>query len=490
MAKTGVVSEGDSVRVLELKKELRLLVKTILEEEEYSSINNHNHNYNDNNNNSDDDYCVSNSSSSSVVDAIDRAKELLSALKDVKLKKTTSLRLDHNAFSCPPQFRCPLSKQLMRDPVIISTGQTYDRPLIQKWLKAGHRICPITQQVLSHSLLTPNYLVREMISQWCESRGIENLDPGGYVNEEGATEADRDYFSSLIDKMSKSIGEQKAAAKELRLLTKRMPAFRALFGESTEAIPKLIKPLVQRRGSFSSGSNEMTHHDLQEDLITTLLNISIHDSNKKLVAETPMVLTLLVNALQCGTPETRSNAAAALFTLSALDSNKVLIGKSGALKPLIELLDEGHSMAVKDAASAIFNLCIIQENKARAVREGAVKVILKKIKNGVHIDELLAIQAMLSTHQRAVEELAELGAVPCLLSIMRESSCARNKENCIAILYTICINDRTKLREMRDEERAYGTLSKLAQDGTSRAKRKASGILERLNRAHNLTHTA
>lgn len=477
MAKTGVVSDGDANRVVELKKELRLLVKTILEEE-------------DNNNSNNNDF-VSNSSSSSFVDTIDKTKELLSVLKEVKLKKTTSLRLDDDSLSCPPEFRCPLSKQLMRDPVIISTGQTYDRPFIQKWLKAGHRMCPVTQQVLSHSLLTPNYLVREMISQWCNSRGIETPDPVGYINEEGPTEADRDYFSSLIDKMSKSIGEQKAAAKELRLLTKRMPSFRALFGESTEAIPRLLKPLTQqRRGSFSSSRSNEIHPDLQEDVITTLLNISIHDSNKKLVAETPMVITLLVDALQYGTPETRSNAAAALFTLSALDSNKVLIGKSGSLKPLIDLLDEGRPMAVKDAASAIFNLCIVPENKARAVREGAVRVIFKKIKSGVHVDELLAIQAMLSTHQRAVEELAELEAVPCLLSVMRESSCARNKENCIAILYTICINDRTKLREMRDEERAYGTLSQLAKDGTSRAKRKASGILERLNRALNITHTA
>ncbi|KAH9610563.1 hypothetical protein KSS87_006068 [Heliosperma pusillum] len=470
MAKTGVISEGHSARVVELKKELRILVKTILEEDQ-------------------DNEFISNSNGSSFnsyyIDAIDKAKEVLSCLKEVKIKKTTSLRVDDDpAFSCPSEFRCPLSKQLMRDPVIISTGQTYDKPFIQNWLKAGHRICPLTQQVLSHSLLTPNYIIRQMISDWCKTRGIKSLNPASSANEDGPTEADRDQFLSLLDKMSKTIPEQKAAAKELRLLTKRMPSFRAIFGESSQAIPSLLKPLAQRRG-FSR-----VDPSLHEDLITIILNISIHDSNKKLVAETPMVISLLIDALTCGTPETRSNGAAALFTLSALDSNKTLIGKSGALKSLIELLDEGHPLAVKDAASAIFNLCIVQENKARAVQEGAVSVIFKKIMDGVHVDELLAILAMLSTHQRAVEELAELNVVPALLSIIRESSCARNRENCIATLYAICVRDRTKLRDMREEERAFGTLSQLAQDGTSRAKRKASGILERLNRALNITHTA
>ena len=98
-----------------------------------------------------------------------------------------------------------------------------------------------------------------------------------------------------------------------------------------------------------------------------------------------MVITILLDVLRSGTIETRSNAAATLFTLSALDSNKSLIGKAGALKPLIDLLDEGHALAMKDAASAIFNLCIIHENKGRAVRDGAINVLLNKIEDMVQM---------------------------------------------------------------------------------------------------------
>ncbi|XP_060180010.1 U-box domain-containing protein 9 isoform X2 [Lycium barbarum] len=325
-----------------------------------------------------------------------------------------------------------------------------------------------------------------MISQWCKNNGIQMPDHSvQYLNDEGLTEGDRDLFLSLLEKMSSStLSDQKVAARELRLLTKKMPSFRALFGESSDAIPQLLHPLSQSNNSIN------VHPNLQEDIITTLLNLSIHDNNKKLVAETPKVIPLLVDALKSGTIETRSNAAAALFTLSALDSNKELIGKSGAIKPLVELLDEGNPVAMKDVASALFSLCIIHDNKARAVRDGAVRAILKKIMSNVHVDELLAILAMLSNNQRAVEEMGDLGAVPCLLNIIRESSCARSKENCIAVLYTICYCDRTKWKTIRDEEKTYGTVSQLAQNGTARAKRKANGILDRLNRAVNLTHTA
>ncbi|CAI9107336.1 OLC1v1006664C1 [Oldenlandia corymbosa var. corymbosa] len=456
MAKSEVFNDPVAAKVMELKKELQKLVKAIAVDDS-------------------DDFSV---------EALDKAHRVLCLLRDSKIKRSLSLKLNESPATVPEEFRCPLSKQLMRDPVIIASGQTYDRPFIQKWLKAGNRTCPRTQQVLSHTLLTPNHLIREMISQWCKNNGIEMPDPIQVSEDDAITEADRERFISLLSKMSSSISDQKDSARELRMLTKRMPSFRALFGETTEAIPKLISPLSPDK--FKEGTNA----ELQEDIVTALLNLSIHDNNKKLVAETPTVIPILMGALKSGTIQTRSNAAAALFTLSALDSNKSLLGKWGALKPLIDLLDQGHELAMKDAASAIFNLCITQENKVIAVRDGIVKVILKKITDRMLVDELVTILAMFSNHPKAVEEMIEFEAVPCLFSIIRDTSSERTKENCIVILHTICVSDRTQRKEMREEELTYGTISHLGQHGTARAKRKANAILDRLNKAINFTHTA
>ncbi|KAK7337983.1 hypothetical protein VNO77_18577 [Canavalia gladiata] len=449
MAKSERGKGGRGVSASELKEKLRGLVKGIVESDDYT------------------------------VQAADEAIATLSALKEFKCGSSFSDKLDD--FALPPQFRCPISTQLMTDPVILSTGQTYDRPFIQRWLNEGNRTCPQTQQVLSHSILTPNYLVRDMIAQWCRDRGIEMPKPARDIDEV-VTDADRDRLNSLLHKLSLSVSDRKEAAKELRLLTKRMPSVRTLFGESGDVISRLLSPL--------SPGTACADPDLHEDLITIVLNLSIHDDNKKVFAEDPTVISLLIDALKSGTTQTRSNAAAAIFTLSALDSNKHIIGKSGAIKHLLDLLDEGQPLAMKDAASAIFNLCLVHENKGRTVRDGAVRVILNKMMDRVLVDELLAILALLSSHPKAVEEMGDLGAVPFLLGVIRESSSERSKENCVAILYTICFSDRTKLKEIREEEKVNGTLSKLAKCGTSRAKRKANGILERLNRSLSLTHTA
>ncbi|CAM8896858.1 unnamed protein product [Rhodiola kirilowii] len=470
MAKTGVYEADQAAR---LNRELRRLVDVIVSgEDEYESL------------------------GGGGVDVIDKARDVLCAIRDLRTRRKRSSseisqEIRPETVSVPEEFQCPLSKGIMMDPVVVSSGQTYDRASIQKWLKAGNMTCPRTLQVLAHTFLTPNIIVRDLIEKWYNSNGLmesvrasKNSD-----NEGGVSGADREHFVILLHKMScSSVNSQKEAAKELRLLTKRLPSFRALFGESLDSIPQLVRPLCPRNPG--PGESRPLHPDLQEDVITTILNLSIHDSNKKLVAETPKVVSILLDALQTGTTETRSNAAAALFTLSALDSNKVLIGKSGALKFLISLLEEGNPLAMKDVASAIFNLCILHDNRAIAIREGAVRVILKQIINRVRVDELVAILAMLASHPKVAEEMEDLGGVQSLLDIIRESPCNHNNENCIAILHTVCLSDRSLWRELKEEEHARATISHIAQSGTSRAKRKANSILSRMNRAVNITHTA
>lgn len=72
----------------------------------------------------------------------------------------------------PEELRCPISLQLMYDPVIIDSGQTYERICIERWFSDGHKICPKTQLKLSHLSLTPNYSVKGLIANWCEHNGV------------------------------------------------------------------------------------------------------------------------------------------------------------------------------------------------------------------------------------------------------------------------------------------------------------------------------
>jgi len=62
----------------------------------------------------------------------------------------------------PPELQCPLSFEVMEDPVICASGQTYERSAIEKWFAMGKRTDPMSGAVLEHTHLVPNVAVRSM----------------------------------------------------------------------------------------------------------------------------------------------------------------------------------------------------------------------------------------------------------------------------------------------------------------------------------------
>ncbi|KAG0461529.1 hypothetical protein HPP92_021826 [Vanilla planifolia] len=77
----------------------------------------------------------------------------------------------------PKEYFCPISGRLMYDPVVISSGQTYERMWILKWLEEGHDTCPKTRKSLTSFSLTPNSCMKDLISNWCRRHGVTVLDP-------------------------------------------------------------------------------------------------------------------------------------------------------------------------------------------------------------------------------------------------------------------------------------------------------------------------
>lgn len=77
----------------------------------------------------------------------------------------------------PPDFCCPLSLELMTDPVIVASGQTYERAFIKNWIDLGLTVCPKTRQTLAHTTLIPNYTVKALIANWCELNNVRLPDP-------------------------------------------------------------------------------------------------------------------------------------------------------------------------------------------------------------------------------------------------------------------------------------------------------------------------
>lgn len=65
-----------------------------------------------------------------------------------------------------PSFCCPITLDVMVDPVETSTGHTYERGAIEKWLEEGNNLCPVTKTPVSRLSLRPNRTLRQSIEEW------------------------------------------------------------------------------------------------------------------------------------------------------------------------------------------------------------------------------------------------------------------------------------------------------------------------------------
>ncbi|EKX39780.1 hypothetical protein GUITHDRAFT_154289 [Guillardia theta CCMP2712] len=64
--------------------------------------------------------------------------------------------------SLPKEFVCPISHDVMQDPVVALDGHTYEREAIEEWLKRSCR-SPMTGQMMMGDEVIPNFTLRSMI---------------------------------------------------------------------------------------------------------------------------------------------------------------------------------------------------------------------------------------------------------------------------------------------------------------------------------------
>eukprot|EP00241_Pyramimonas_parkeae_P003811 CAMPEP_0114256762 /NCGR_PEP_ID=MMETSP0058-20121206/18351_1 /TAXON_ID=36894 /ORGANISM="Pyramimonas parkeae, CCMP726" /LENGTH=691 /DNA_ID=CAMNT_0001371401 /DNA_START=118 /DNA_END=2193 /DNA_ORIENTATION=+ len=89
----------------------------------------------------------------------------------------------------PSHYFCSISTELMRDPVIVATGQTYERKAIANWVKSCEQgrkpvTCPVTRQELKKPIMMfPNYALRNSIEEWAGEHAPIILGPDGHVLE-------------------------------------------------------------------------------------------------------------------------------------------------------------------------------------------------------------------------------------------------------------------------------------------------------------------
>nr|XP_043621478.1 U-box domain-containing protein 8 [Erigeron canadensis] len=366
----------------------------------------------------------------------------------------------NNNHTYPDDFKCPISLEIMSEPVILSSGHTFDRRSIQRWLDAGHRTCPITKLPLSDSpILIPNHALRSLISNYTTLN----------LSKPSSNQQHPETLISILTSKSSTPEVKLVAIENLCQISKRDFEVRKRLTESGAAAAVLgcvkIKDFVK----------------LQEKALKLLLNLSLDDDNKVgLVAEG--AICNIVGVL-CGGGESadgRATAATVLTSLAVVEVNKATIGAyPNAIWGLLRLINEGCVRERKEGATALYALCSYPDNRRRAVECGAVEILMNSLSLG--LERAVEVLGLLAKCKRGREEMVNrfngcCDDIKTLIHVLNNGS-SRGIQYALLTLNSLCLSSEVICVEAL-REGVFELCLRFLEDDNEKVRRNASSLIK------------
>nr|GMC62907.1 U-box domain-containing protein 44-like [Ipomoea batatas] len=281
-------------------------------------------------------------------------------------------------------FYCPITGDIMMDPVETTSGQTFEKEAIEKWLMEGNHFCPLTKTPLSKSDLRPNKTLRQSIEEWRNRNKIitiASLKRRIQMNDESETLVS---LETLLE-----ICQGNELQREWIILENFTPILiNILFSPNQES----------RRCSLSILCNLAKENDESKTIVIAIL---FYDRKELLVNTRP--LSQFVRCLarkpeesnmciaNCFLELCKSNVvrdladqgsaqiamAKALTDAQLSDQSKLNLLRGGALNPLLKFFCHSDMEKKVVAIEALLNLSTVAENGLMMIKEGAVEPLFE-----------------------------------------------------------------------------------------------------------------
>ncbi|XP_061365379.1 U-box domain-containing protein 19-like [Gastrolobium bilobum] len=402
--------------------------------------------------------------------------------KEIKFLEDQIRGAGAEVLSCgvPEDFRCPISLELMTDPVTVSTGQTYNRASIQKWLKAGNMICPKTLEKLTTTELLPNTMLKKLIQQFCSDNNISitkssdcNRNIARTIEPGSPASAHAMQFLSWFLSRRLVFGteeQKKKAAFEIRLLARSNIFNRACLVEMG-TVPPLLDLLA---------TDDRT---TQENAIAALMKLSKHNSGQKIIMDSRGLAPILKVLKRGHSLEARQVAGATIFYLSSVKEYRKIIGENPeAIPALVEMIKEGTTCGKKNAVVAIFGLLLFPRNHPKVLEAGAVPALVGVLASSDKADlitDCLAVLVALAGSVEGANGVLQASALPLVTGILQSATSRAGKEHCVSILLSLCVNvGADVLGVLAKDPSLMPLLYSLLTNGTPHAAKKARSLIK------------
>ncbi|KAF4356164.1 hypothetical protein CsatB_017860 [Cannabis sativa] len=376
----------------------------------------------------------------------------------------------------PKDFVCPVYGTLMADPVIVSSGQTFERATVQVCRDLGFSPKLEDGSRPDFSTVIANRAIKSTIAHWCDDSGMEHPRLPEYESVEKVVRALMEAEEEEVNRARKP--DLRVSERELlrgvaenppvifsHAATELGPRVNHFYSSSSEesvvipgtSNPGTPLPLATRPLCYSSSSSSEiaeldaltgipnsngTVSEEEENLLKKLKNPEVVEQEEAVILLrkttrtkeelrvslcTPRLLLALKPLITSRYAVVQTNAIASLVNLSLEKPNKVMIVRSGFVPFLIDVLKGGSSESQEHAAGALFSLALEDENKMAIGVLGALPPLMHALVRSeserTRHDSALALYHLTLVQSNRVK-LVKLNAVPTLLALSQTGSSA------------------------------------------------------------------
>ncbi|CAN6235443.1 unnamed protein product [Urochloa humidicola] len=330
----------------------------------------------------------------------------------------------------PEELRCPISLQLMYDPVVIASGQTYERACIEKWFNSGNTTCPKTRKQLPQLSVTPNYCIKGLIASWCEQNGV--LVPSAapespklkYLRISSLRSSTCLVTNGVNTVLFEDTGTKDEAKSDSAVIVEKFSR------QNSSEVTSKIRVDEVSPGKYSCKDSSQAKSEICE-VEDSLIKCS-HQNSKETVSEICEEWLRVLNKNCDESIDERYKLVEQIRLLLKNDDElRDYAGANGITEPLIHFLkmaisrEDVHSQEV--GTMALFNLAVSNDrNKRQLLLAGVIPLMEQMIQRPETCEAAIAMYLNLSCISEAQAIIGSSDAIPFLIEALREDDCSRS----------------------------------------------------------------
>ncbi|XP_010266222.1 PREDICTED: U-box domain-containing protein 44-like [Nelumbo nucifera] len=330
-------------------------------------------------------------------------------------------------------FVCPLTKQVMRDPVTLESGQTFEREAIEKWFKecreSGRKlVCPLTLKELRSTELNPSIALRKTIEEWTARNEAAQIDIARRSLSLVSSEHDILHALKYVQYICQKSRYNKHGGFELIPMIVNMlkSSSRKVRCKALETLRMVAEEDADNKEVIAEGDTIRTivkflSHELskeREEAVSLLYELSKSETLCEKIGAVNGAILILVGMSSSNSENILivEKAEKTLDNLGKCENNVRQMAENGRLQPLLALLLEGSPETKLAMAAHLGELVLNNDEKVLVTRTlGSSLVHVMKSGNVQLREAALKALNQISSYETSARILIEVGVLPPLV---------------------------------------------------------------------------